>query len=561
MQKKYASSRNLLRLLASEEKTNNIWTSTSSNSRPSRIRRNSNSSDKDNNIQKSKKRVMENKINNGKSRNDKENQSNTNDEKLSETSSETTSFALNEKPKKELKMSNVSANKGILKSDLKEKTNLSKNESYQLWVNEHIKSKSIDLPGRVSFSTNDVFEIDYSDYDETDKSFTDSPRKKPPTEAHSNYLMNIRDESDHATDETDETLTDLEPRCCALSRSNTGIYDSDLSKIRMESKAREEANKIVEEYKREIEELRKIHSQNPYASSSVSGAKTVEDFPNFFTNTGYQTNSLFQSTLDPINMLTTAGSSTNRNETQNSMDLHNEEKSDDKSSVDTKSDDICGSSKDSQMSSSRDLELSPIPVKLNNIWEKENNAKTHNNLYSKTTNVTATSNNAISIKNHLSIKPDSGIEMNRFTKAGKKLNDIFSTASINTKKKHKESKTRSIPNRVKSAPVSNSTKMRKSKSIPTLKDDHNIDEFHIDKIVSWMSIHDDSAFSDTASVTGGHMAEISKTNISIWKNRSGRTTTEDEGNFSTEDGVDTDSPYEEIVSVIKEIDDDKLNKG
>uniref|UniRef100_A0A336LTG2 CSON004309 protein n=1 Tax=Culicoides sonorensis TaxID=179676 RepID=A0A336LTG2_CULSO len=207
-------------------------------------------------------------------------------------------------------------------------------------------------------------------------------------------------------------------------------------------------------------------------------------------------------------------------------------------------------------------DFNTLPVRLNNVWEKENSSKINTAYSMKHTNNTSDiSGNNVTIKNYLRNKNYTEVD-NRLPKQMKKNNDLHPS---NSKKKLKE-KPKSTSNRIKSAPVSSSAKLRKAKSNPTLREDRSIGEFEIDKVVSWMSIHDSDAFSDTASVLGGssnalnHGTESNNKSINIrtnaWKGRS-----EDEGNYSTEDGLDTDSPYEEIVSVIKEIENEKSNKG
>ncbi|GAB0097121.1 Centrosomal protein of 131 kDa [Sergentomyia squamirostris] len=93
--------------------------------------------------------------------------------------------------------------------------------------------------------------------------------------------------------------------------------------------------------------------------------------------------------------------------------------------------------------------------------------------------------------------------------------------------------------------------LKRSKSIPILRDTERaaLDEFQIDKVESWMSIHNSG---------------YGKKTTFVEYNREWRDTpsskTDDEGNFSLEepgDSFSTESTYDEIVSIIKEIDADK----
>lgn len=500
----------------------------------------------------------------------------------------------------------INANKGILKSEMKSSNNQAididkdqSSSSYQSWVIKNIKAnnKNIDLPGRVSFSTNDVYEIvDYSDgdYEDTDKSLSDSPKMVPPprpssatsalnnihshrdlysgvtstvaARASESYLHGIigRDESDDIEGDTDETLTDIEAKCCNSSRCSS-MYDSNLAKARMESKAREEANKIVEEYKKELHELRTIHLQNPYSTS-----KARDDFGDYFSDSPYKT-TLFDSPArkdsPSSNSSTSKTSSSMNNEITGKRigSIFDEIKT--HQSLDAKSDDLLSNDSPIPKDESSNKVL---PVRLNNVWEKENTMKTNTAFSIKHTNSTeltaTTGNHNVTFKNYLKNKNTAEMD-NRLPKQMKKLNDLSSASNNNSiKKKVKDLKQKSTSNRIKSAPTQSSSKIRKTKSVPTLREDRGIDEFEIDKVVSWMSIHDSDGFSDTGSLLGGTsnathhtMREGKPINLRTSGWQKGRS--EDEGNYSTEDGLDTDSPYEEIVSVIKEIEDEKGNKG
>lgn len=488
----------------------------------------------------------------------------------------------------------INANKGILKSEIKSSNNQmtdtdkdQSSPSYQSWVIKNIKgnNKNIDLPGRVSFSTNDVYEIvDYSDgdYEDTDKSLSDSPKMVPPPRPSSatsalnnihnhrdlysgvtstvteNYLHGIigRDELDDIEGDTDETLTDIESKCCNSSRCSV-MYDSNLAKARMETKAREEANKIVEEYKKELHELRTIHLQNPYSTP-----KAREDLGDYFSDSPYKTESPSSNSSTSKTSLSMNNELMGKRMTGSIFDEIKTHRS-----LDPKNDDL--TSNDSPIPKD-DSSNKVLPERLNNVWEKENTMKTnttfsikHSNSIDSTTN-TGTTHNNVTFKNYLKNKNTTEMD-NRLSKQMKKLNDLTSTSN-SIKKKTKDLKTKSTSNRIKSAPIQSSSKIRKTKSVPTLREDRGIDEFEIDKVVSWMSIHDSDGFSDTGSLLGGttnpsHHAIPETKPMNIRSNAWQKGRSEDEGNYSTEDGLDTDSPYEEIVSVIKEIEHEKGNKG
>ncbi|XP_063708686.1 centrosomal protein of 131 kDa [Culicoides brevitarsis] len=590
--KKYTTSTNLLNLLSSEDQSTDQWDSTTD------IECKSSGIDKKLKNIKSKMSVVTTKDDNKskvkkdnydnhsliKSCNEKHNESETSSESPSSSSLTNNRYAKKSQNTKSDETKIVTTNKGILKSEIK--SDDKDQSSYQSWVMKNIKTpnnKSMDLPGRVSFSTNDVYEIvDYSDgdYEDTDKSLSDSPKMTAPprpSTATSQALNNLQHRDLYSSVastvtarvtenylhgmgveeiDTDETLTDeIDAKCCNSSRCSL-TYDSNLAKARMESKAREEANKIVEEYKKELHELRTIHLQNPY---SATKSRASDDFGDYFSDSPYKTDIYATRKDSPSSISSVSKTSSSMNNEITKRPVFDDMK------LDAKMDDL--TSNDSPIP--KDDANKVLAVRLNNVWEKENTIKTNTAFSIKHSNSNAadsagTTNN-VTFKNYL--KNKNSAEDNRLLppKQMKKLNDLQTgTTTSSNKKKQKDTKPpKMTSNRIKSAPISTSSKMRKTKSVPALREDRGIDEFEIDKVVSWMSIHDSDAFSDTASLLGGtnNTSDTKSLNLrtNAWQKATGRS--EDEGNYSTEDGLDTDSPYEEIVSVIKEIEDEKGNKG
>lgn len=108
--------------------------------------------------------------------------------------------------------------------------------------------------------------------------------------------------------------------------------------------------------------------------------------------------------------------------------------------------------------------------------------------------------------------------------------------------------------------------LKKAKSLACLRDNTVLDEFQIDKIESWMSMHDDSLSDRDEALHLHHHHHHHRHQHQVqWNATNGTPTTnsktDDEGNFSLDDHIDinsgTESTYDEIVEIIKEIDSEK----
>ncbi|XP_055625318.1 centrosomal protein of 131 kDa isoform X2 [Toxorhynchites rutilus septentrionalis] len=145
--------------------------------------------------------------------------------------------------------------------------------------------KKLDLPGRVSFSSNDPYEIDYSDYE------NDLAMQKP-----------RRMESTYDEAKFQEPLMDSLPKA----RSNPAKFEDDLTSSGYETREEkaekmvkfdstpdsffdeEDSNKIIEDYKKEIEdinrrrdmELKLVHSEGgkQYDPKQFTTVEIVETF-------------------------------------------------------------------------------------------------------------------------------------------------------------------------------------------------------------------------------------------------------------------------------------------
>uniref|UniRef100_A0A182M4F5 Centrosomal protein of 131 kDa n=1 Tax=Anopheles culicifacies TaxID=139723 RepID=A0A182M4F5_9DIPT len=145
------------------------------------------------------------------------------------------------------------------------------------------QARKMDLPGRVSFSSNEPYEIDYSDFEENEygcpkdapskqaRKAKDPNNKKPASFSSSLYdermfqessLMeevsvrfgNVKFEEDITTSSGYETKCDENAKATLRKRTATAVVasPSPVSDVR-------ESNKIIEDYKKEIEDLNRRH--------------------------------------------------------------------------------------------------------------------------------------------------------------------------------------------------------------------------------------------------------------------------------------------------------------
>lgn len=332
-----------------------------------------------------------------------------------------------------------------------------------------------DLPGRVSFSKSDGYEIDFSDYenDEILANYSTSTSK-------ASFNKLIRPSSNIKTE--DDCEQESHSFCCSLKCNSMAcsIDESDLpstDKILVTNGNADQldTNAVIEDYKKEIESLNRKH-ENEIAEKEEPTESVHHEIPRLQFSSRY-------------------------------------------------SDDTA------------------TPSDNTNIAKKLNDKATFNNSKSvNLINLKPLNNNGVGEHNS---KATSNEVINNYLKATNQ-NEIYSQSS--TSKQNNLSKTPK-PKLTKKTkqPIS-----EKAKSKPKLGE--NLDEFQIEKVESWMSIHEKS-FSNSKCDTvesGAYNNEWRETPNSK---------TDDEGNFSFEDPIDDvsneESNYDEIVSVIKEIDEEK----
>lgn len=399
--------------------------------------------------------------------------------------------------------------------------------TYDLWVNENIKTKNknLDLPGRVSFSTNDVFEIDYSDYEETESNHSHNYDK-------SIYLSPTNGESIVAKQYVKESYME--------SNSDNEVDDANLGpeleenseqKLASSPKSHIEVNQIIEDYKKEIASInhrremeRKIFIDKEsieapaelFKPSKLNIETEFEKFEESFTS--FQGDALKKHFLhtdeDEVDGKFFNIDSSSKNVIQNYYDTVMDIKTENSSKNQIKSGE----------------------TKLNNVKEQE--AKEKNRIEST------------SLKNFLKPKDSDHDKLNiRPVSSLKKFNDL--SKKKHTVKSQRSHSANSNKNNKTSGSVSsqNSDKPKKQKSP---RDDSNLSEFQIEKVTSWMTVNEDT-FSEFEYSEAAQASNAGKSSGILRKNSDWKA--------DEKSGEAADSTYADIVSIIKEIEDNKQDKS
>lgn len=439
-----------------------------------------------------------------------------------------------------------------------------------------------DLPGRVSFSKNDVFEIDYSDYEnDTDTSRSLEPgeigRKKNVhfedeffqvdstvasaiDEKDKNYVSSPSSSGGSGGNSDDDRTTEIDSGaanmmamsaneeykyCCSLKcndrvcSNESGAYvpesatlattakTSSLTTAHVDTNASiDNSEKIIEEYKREIENINRRHE----LELKWSGNRPLShaDCPNG-TNEAPQ---IIANDEDGIVIVSSNAEPTHEF---------------------TEKEQLAG-----DFWSSPDAVNSPVA-------NSKRTASTSNaSEDSPTRDSTSTViNNYLKTKNSASNAPPKATSTTsiilRTTSATKKTQPFQSANGIGNGRKIKSAQCGAV------GKSGQNSKLIKARSISCLQKSANdvakLNEFHIDKVESWMSTHHEDTFSDTALSTsrkskfGG-----SSTNLEYkkaWRETPTSNKTDDEGNFSLDDQLDSnsvdDSSCGEIELVLKKM--------
>lgn len=404
--------------------------------------------------------------------------------------------------------------------------------SYDLWVNENIKTKNknLDLPGRVSFSTNDVFEIDYSDYEETESNHSHNYDKSKlfltPSNGDSGAKHYVKESymESNSDNEVDDANLLLEPE------------ETSEEKLAPSPKSHIEVNQIIEDYKKEIAS---INQRREIERKIFTEKESIEAPPDLFKPSKLNIDTEFERFEESFTSF--------QGEALKKHFLHTEDEVDGKFfNIDTNSKNVIQNYYDSVMdmktenSTKNQIKIvDKNEAKLNNVKQQE--AKERNRI--DTTSPV--------IKNYLKTKDSDQEKLNiRPASSSKKFNDL-SKKSKHSAKSLRSHSANSNKNSKTSGSVSsqNSDKPKKPKSP---RDDSSLNEFQIEKVTSWMTVNEDT-FSE---FEYSEAAQASNAGKSTGILRKGGDWKADEKSAEA-----PDSTYADIVSIIKEIEDNKQDKS
>lgn len=431
----------------------------------------------------------------------------------------------------------------------------------------NLNPSKADLPGRVSFSKNDVYEIDYSDLEneiDTSRSLeqTEHFRKKNvrfedeffnhlcPDDGVENSLKMIEQseaftfgatskddginnpDSDKMIESSDEPSTapyplpQAEKYCCSLKCNSLCQKDSN-TLPKYDPDPIDHSERIIAEYKREIENINRRHELELKWSGNTLH-ETPELLPNYFNS---KSNGVKSGNVE--RPLKTASIKTQ--------------------TVDAKPTNTPpGSAKAPNFV---EIEQRASTSKLS--WNPDNMEKRLSISSGKTESddsITRGSSSTV-IDNYLKVanqksttKLTGPIKAKPLKKSIPLSATLTATSTVNTGRK------------IKSAQLTNlrtplNQRMSKAKSVSSLQSSESkLDEFHLDRVESWMSTHEDT-FSDTG-LTPYRKVKLGSTgNLSYKKawRETPTSKTDDEGNFSLDDQIDCnsydDSTFGEIRNV------------
>lgn len=374
-----------------------------------------------------------------------------------------------------------------------------------------------DLPGRVSFSKNDVYELDYSDFENNyDKCLMDTKFNK-------NIIPSIT---------VDNLPLDVGKKfCCPMKCNAINCSTEEVSKEDekyIPERYQDDSDQIIEDYKREIEQINREHNKQSsksnlqVAPSSDSGIYSTNERvkENYVTSTKKcdeeQLNDMNDS-IDKPNICDSTPKDININAFQ-------------QMNLDSNSFTVT----DRQITNSSRINFKPVTK----IKQSSMNPPTN-----KDTSVSIISN-YLKVTNQDQLNKSSAIKNNKILKDNK----------IKTSNDSKLGSVR---------PTSNTNRLTGQNKLKLFssacQEETGLNEFQMDKVESWMSVHAFTEINEKNVVT----TVMPDSNDKETYNQSWRETpsskTDDEGNYSFEDQLDTESTYDEIVSVIKEIDDQKCD--
>lgn len=404
------------------------------------------------------------------------------------------------------------------------------------WFDEKLaKNRVVDLPGRVSFSKSDVLVLNYSDNENSDEE----------RNASSSHKKTV-----HFSEETVNVPPPLS--VSVASQNSESSFNSFVSKRSENSNLKinteksdnmkSQTDQIIEDYKREIENLNRQHEID---LQNVQSYQTT-DFTEYYK--------------------------TEMSETTSKINVDLERSSEKQLSTVKEGNDLIKEFYDA-------VDSIPPPISPN-VSEEYSDVKWNNTNMPQNNFHKFPENSEEVIQNYLSVKDEQFLGSNDENFSNTNDTNIMSekmkphSPSKTSPKKHSKpvrklksaapSQHHNQPsnNRPATSKPSNKT-MKKAKSLACLRDNTVLDEFQIDKIESWMSMHDDLLSERDEGLHHHHHHHHHQHRHQLdWNQTPTSSKTDDEGNFSLDDHIDinsgTESTYDEIVEIIKEIDSEKL---
>lgn len=451
----------------------------------------------------------------------------------------------------------TSADSGLGKSSDMTLSSSSK-KPYDLWVNsENCKKKEpLDLPGRVSFSNNDVYQIDYSDYEDQESESNNSMKYG---KFKSKSIDSVKDNksNEYVKEHYMESNSENEFEDFGRYKKSDSIKKTERNA--KEEKSHHEANQIIEDYKKEIASLnqrREAEVKFFERNSSMSSSSPLKS-SNLKNNTNLKFEKFNGLSFDDLQNDDDISIKKHFID-DDDLDIYHSDSVNNKASVIKNyyepDDDFEEKDKRKAVTQKADMKLNNSNVKSKNniVWEKEGKLG-HDKIKLDSSNPV--------IKNYLKTKETDNEKLNNritITTANKRLNDL-SKKSKNTKESN-SGKPKTAGNTQKNLPrITNSAekqKKPKSSSSTCMREDSNLDEFQIEKVVSWMSVHEEKFSEFEYNVGNNNANSTSHESIQIGSNSRSLVSLND-CLIERQPDTQTDTTYDDIVSIIKEIDQNK----
>lgn len=383
-----------------------------------------------------------------------------------------------------------------------------------------------DLPGRVSFSKSGVYEVNMSD--DNDDASTNNSTSPTTTKQINNTTDAVLPTKEHMDNVLDTTFKAKEMEdnrsCCSLKCNSlletTNPVETDETKTSEgidSSYQPDESERIIDEYRREIEKINHQHDQ---------------ELASIHNNLKSQTNlvSSIECTLPKNNA--SSPEFPNDNQEVISKIISNAWKNHQ------------STLKSTEHKSYAKQSIFDSPIAANAEKRIVENIDTKMEPTNDTNSTTKVIDNYLKTIHQ---KP---------LMASSPLNQSGETLQKSIKQTNNTNGQNSNISSSQSKPISKQSAKRNISSASKLKttsEDKRLNEFQIEKVESWMSIHE---FSDQKDVKADN-SHVDKIYNQSWRDTP-TSKTDDEGMFSFDDQLDgAESTYDDIVSVIKEIDDQR----